>query len=126
LLDTATARGLRKGIEARVPDVAPHNARTQSLIGVTRALEDAVERESNTLGVGGAKDFLSMMAGGGAYAAGASEMAIPLALATRVLTTPSTGSMAAIALNEASRRGILDGATRAAIIQLLRERSNPQ
>lgn len=122
LLDTATARGLRKGIEERVPAVAAHNQRTQKLIGVSRALEDAIERESNTLGVGGAKDMLSMMAGGGAFAAGAGPMAIPIAVGTRAMTTPSTGSMAAILLNEASKSGILDAATRAAMISMMRNR----
>lgn len=122
LLDTATARGLRKGIEDRVPEVAAHNQRSQSLIGVNRALEDALEREGNTLGIGGAKDTMAMLAGGGAYAAGAGPAAIPLAIGTRFMTTPSTGSMAAILLNDASKSGILDGATRAAMIAMMRGR----
>lgn len=126
LLDAATAKGLRKGIEARVPEVAQHNQRSQRLIGVSRALEDAIERDANTVGIGGAKDVLAMMAGGGAMAAGAGPMAIPLAVGTRVLTTPSTGSMAAIALNEASKSGVLDAATRAAILGILGQRSNQQ
>ena len=122
LLDAAVAKGLRTGIETRVPAVAAHNQRSQSLIGVQRALEDALERESNTLGVGGAKDMLAMMTGGGAFAAGAGPASIPIAVGTRLLTTPSTGSMGAILLNEASRSGILDGATRAAMIAMMRGR----
>ena len=121
LLDAATAKGLRQGIERKVPGVGPQNARTQSLIGGRNALEDALERESNNLGVGGAKDTLAMMAGGGAYAAGAGPMAIPLAVGTRLMTTPSTGSMGAILLNEASKSGVLDAATRAALIAMMRE-----
>jgi hypothetical protein len=120
LLDTATARGLRSGIERRVPGVGPQNAKTQTLIGGRNALEDALERESNTLGVGGAKDFLATVAGGGAYAAGAGPAAIPLAIGTRLMTTPSTGSMGAILLNEASKSGILDAATRSAMIAMMR------
>ncbi len=126
LLDAATAKGFRKGVEERVPAVAAHNQRTQSLLGAKQALEDAVERESNNLGVGGAKDTLAMLAGGGAYAAGAGPMALPLAVGTRLMTTPSTGSMAAIALHEASKKGVLDATTRAAILGLLRDRSHPQ
>lgn len=122
LLDTAVARGLRQGIERRVPGVGPQNQITQGLIGGRNALEDAIERESNNLGVGGAKDALAMMAGGGAFAAGAGPAAVPLAVTTRLLSTPSTGSMAAIALNEASKSGVLDGATRAALLALLRQR----
>lgn len=121
LLDTAVARGFKKSIEQRVPGVGPQNARTQSLIGGTRALEDAIERESNNLGVGGAKDMLAMMIGGGAAAAGAGPAAIPLAVGTRLLTTPSSGSAGAILLNEASKSGILDAATRAAMIAMMRQ-----
>lgn len=126
LLDTAVARGLRKGIESRVPAVASHNQRTQSLIGVKRALEDAIERDANTIGIGGAKDTLAMMAGGGAYAAGAGPLAVPLGVGTRLMTTPSTGSMAAIGLNEASQSGALDAATRAAILGMLSQRSQQE
>lgn len=122
LLDTAVARGMRSGIERKVPAVAAQNKRSQALIGGKNALEDAIERESNNLGVGGAKDTLAMVAGGGAYAAGAGPMAVPLAVGTRLMTTPSTGSMGAILLNEASKSGILDGATRAALIAMMRGR----
>jgi hypothetical protein len=124
LLDTATARGLRAGIERKVPGVKVQNQRSQALIGGKNALEDALERDANTLGVGGAKDTLAMFAGGGAYAAGAGPAAIPLAVGTRLMTTPSTGSMGAILLNEASKSGILDAATRAALISMMR--SNQQ
>jgi hypothetical protein len=123
LLDESVAKGLRKGIERKVPGVGPQNQRSQALIGGKNALEDALERESNNLGLGGAKDAIAMMAGGGAYAAGAGPMALPLAVGTRLMTTPSTGSMAAIALNEASKKGVLDAATRAAILATLKDRS---
>lgn len=126
LLDQAVAKGLRKGIERKVPGVDLQNARTQSLIGGKNALEDAIERNSNTLGVGGAKDALAMIVGGGAYAAGAGPMSVPIAMGTRMMTTPSTGSMAAILLNEASKKGVLDASTRAAILATLGQRSNQQ
>lgn len=47
----AQAKGLRQAIEARVPEVGPANARTQDLIGVTRALEDAGRRNLPAIGV---------------------------------------------------------------------------
>jgi hypothetical protein len=123
LLDADVARGFRKGIEARVPDVAQHNQRTQKLLGVTRSLEDAIDRDANALGVGGAKDMLALATGGGAFAAGAGPLAIPIAMGTRALTTPSTGSAIAIGLNELSKKGVLDASTRAAILMSLKQRS---
>lgn len=54
--DAAMARGLRKAIEARVPAVADVNARTQELIGLQRAQEDALRR--NVPGVGSIRTLL--------------------------------------------------------------------
>lgn len=44
----ALARGLREQIESRVPEVAGLNAQTQNLIGVERAVEQALGRIGNT------------------------------------------------------------------------------
>jgi hypothetical protein len=66
--------------------------------------------------------MLALMTGGGAMAAGAGPAAIPIAVGTRLMTTPSTGSMAAILLNDASKSGVLDAATRAAMISMMRNR----
>lgn len=49
--DKAMATGLRKGIEARVPDIADVNSRTQDLIGLERGLEDASYRNHPGVGV---------------------------------------------------------------------------
>lgn len=54
--DKAMASGLRQGIEARVPGVAGVNAHTQELIGLKRALEDALRR--NVPGVGSIRSLL--------------------------------------------------------------------
>lgn len=54
--DKAMARGLRQGIETRVPEVGPLNQRSQELIGLERALEDATRR--NVPGVGSVRTLL--------------------------------------------------------------------
>jgi hypothetical protein len=54
--DKAQARGLRKGIEARVPGIADVNTRSQELIGLLRTLEDANRR--NVPGVGSIRSLL--------------------------------------------------------------------
>jgi hypothetical protein len=123
MLDESVARGFRKGIERKVPGVGPQNARTQSLIGGRNALEDAVEREGGNNMLGGGRDWAAMMAGGAGMAAGGPAAGAMAGGAMRLMATPSTGSMAAIALNEASKSGAIDAATRAAILGMLRQRS---
>ncbi len=54
--DQAQAAGLQKGIEARVPGVDKQNANTRELIGLSRALEDATQR--NVPGVGSIRSLL--------------------------------------------------------------------
>lgn len=49
--NAALARGLRSGIERRVPGVAEANTRTQSLIGASHALEDATLRHQPNGGI---------------------------------------------------------------------------
>jgi hypothetical protein len=51
LTDKAIATGLRKSIETRVPEVAPINQRTQQLMGLTKALEDAEARSGGVVGL---------------------------------------------------------------------------
>lgn len=79
LTNEAQARGLRKGIEARVPEVGPINQRTQDLVGVLRGAEHASETAHilpRLLGSGGAAALGS--AGGllPAVAAGGAGMAL--------------------------------------------------
>lgn len=89
LIDAATARGFKEAIEARVPGVKEANARTQSLIGQSHALEDAVGRTGNHIPFGSVSDLSAMGAGklsgsplvaatvkAGTFAPSASAMAI--------------------------------------------------
>ena len=66
--DKAMARGLRGGIEARVPGVKAVNADSQELIGLSRALEDASFR--NVPGVGLVRTMLGNFAPGAASGVG--------------------------------------------------------
>jgi len=103
LLDTATARGFKQGIERKVPGVKAQNARTQKLIGGTRALEDAVEREANNNVVGGGRDWAAMGAGALGLGTGGPAGGAAAAMAMRLLATPSTGSRIAIGANEMAK-----------------------
>lgn len=99
LLDEAAARGLRKGIEKRVPGVAAQNKRTQSLTGVKRGLREALSREGNT-GILGMRDLIGASGGGalGGYPGAAGGIGL-----MRLLANPTAGSMTAIGANEAAR-----------------------
>jgi hypothetical protein len=107
LLDQDVARGFRKAIEQRVPEVAPINQRTQSLVGAQRALDDALSREGNSLALGGMRDLIAAGAGGGLGAAvGAPAEGAMIGLLMRLLATPNVGSRAAILANDAARLGV--------------------
>lgn len=54
----ATAKGLRRGIEDKVPEVGPMNAKEQDLLGASRALKEAEDRQLPYA------HLLSLMAGG--------------------------------------------------------------
>lgn len=123
MLDTAVARGLKGGIERKVPGVGAQNARTQKLIGGTRALEDAVEREANNNMIGGGRDWAAMLAGVAGTGAGGPVPGAAAAALMRLLATPSTGSRIAIAANEAGKRTAPEAAARQALMALLSERS---
>jgi hypothetical protein len=105
LLDKATATGLRKAIEKRVPEIAAVNKRSQSLGGVERMLEASLGREGNTLGVGGMRDVIAAGTGAGlgsmAGPVGAGGGAAAGALLMRLLSAPGTGSKAALGLARA-------------------------
>lgn len=103
LANKAVAKGLRKGIEARVPDVAPVNQRTRDLMGVTKALEDAQTRNLvfDRL-VGGGAGMASGMAAGqgdvgtGMVGAGLAAGAVSPALLSRLgLLANRAGGVAA-------------------------------
>lgn len=106
LLDKATAGGLRKAIETRVPAIKGVNQRTQSLMGAERALEDALAREGNTLPFG-MRDVMGLLGGGALGAVGgpvgaSSGAATGLAL-MRLLAQPRPGSATAIGMHELSK-----------------------
>jgi hypothetical protein len=107
MLDKDVARGLRKAIEARVPEIAPINQRTQSLMGGAKVLEDATGREGNNLALGGMRDLIAAGAGGGlGSVVGMPAEGAAAGVLLRLLATPSTGSRAAILANDAARMGI--------------------
>jgi hypothetical protein len=90
--DKAMARGLRKGIETRVPDVGPINADSQELIGLLRAVEDATRR--NVPGVGSLRSLLGDF-------------------------MPSVASRSGIALDRAGRSPLVPAAFRTALLAAL-------
>lgn len=103
LLDEATAKGFQESVETRVPGIAGQNKRTQSLKGASLALEDAVDRQSNNLAIGGVRDLFALGGGTVGAAAGGPVGAATLGLAMRALASPGPGSRVAIALYKAGR-----------------------
>jgi hypothetical protein len=89
--------------------VAAQNARTQSLLGGTRALEDALERSGNNLAVGGARDLIA--AGVGSALAGPAGLSA--GALTRLLSMPGVGSRTAIAADRIGGSRIPQDALRA-------------
>jgi len=75
LTDKAIAGGLRKSIEARVPEVGPVNARTQSLMGLERALEDAESRSGGITGLNPLNWLGSLIPGVASHGAFAADTA---------------------------------------------------
>lgn len=117
LLDEATARGLRKAVESRVPGVAAQNRTTQKLIGGSRALENALTRSRNNLGIGGARDLIAAGVGGsiGGMAGGPAGGALGAGagILTRLLASPRAGSATAIGLDRVGKHVPIDELLRA-------------
>lgn len=104
LLDEATARGLREGIEQQVPGVGAQNAVTQKRLGALRMLEDAMERQGNNNAVGGMKDLIAIGGGAGiGQLSGNPEAGTTAGLLMALLSRPGMGSRAAIGMNRASK-----------------------
>lgn len=93
----AVAKGLRRSIEARVPSVAPENARTARLMGARQALEEAEDRPHKLM------DVLAMMTGAGGLMTGNIPAAVAGAAAVRGLASPMTGAAAGIGVNQAAK-----------------------
>jgi len=119
LLDTAVARGFKGGIERKVPGVGAQNARTQKLLGGTRALEDAVEREANNNMLGGGRDWAALGAAGLGAAGGGPVGGAAAGALMRLLATPSTGSRIAIGANEIGKSTLTDPILRQSLLALL-------
>lgn len=113
LLDAATARGFKGGLEDIIPGIGKQNQHTQSLMGQSRALADAVGRTSNHLPFGSVSDLAAM--GAGAHNP-------LLGVAGKLSTMAGPGSGIAIALNELGKRGLDKAAERAAMIAILKSK----
>lgn len=98
------ASGLRAAIERRVPAVAPLNQRTQKLIGVRRAAEDAEGRIANNAPIGlGMSTGIAGAAGLGAGAfSGDTTTGAGTAAAILALTNPALASRLAIGMDRAA------------------------
>lgn len=111
LLDAATARGFKGGIEDIVPGISQQNAATQRLIGQSRAMADAVGRTGNHLPFGSVSDLAAMGVGA----------ANPLlGVMGKAATMAGPGSAMAISLNEMGKSKTIDALTRAAIISMMK------
>jgi hypothetical protein len=109
LLDAATARGFKGGLEDIVPGIGAQNQATQRLIGESRALTDAVGRTSNHLPFGSVSDLAAMGAG----------MANPaLGIAGKLSTMAGPGSAIAVLMNEVGKRGMDDAMQRALMVAM--------
>lgn len=115
LLDAATARGFKGGIEDIVPGIKQANQHTQKLIGESKALTEAVGRTSNHLPFGSVSDLAAMMAG---------QTNPLLGVVGKASTMAGPGSALAIGLNEASRLG-LDDAVQRALMTVMAQGSHP-
>lgn len=109
LLNEATARGFKKAVEQRVPGVGAQNANTQRLLGATRALEDATERGSNNLAIGGARDLIAAGVGGSV----AGPPGVAAGVLTRLASSPRAGSALAIGLDRVGKKVPMDDLIRA-------------
>lgn len=102
-LDIATGRGLRKGIESRVPEVRDLNRQTQNRMGVSQMVDQGVGREGNNLKFG-MRDLIGVGTGGGlGYMLGSMPAGVAAYGAQRLLSTPATGSAISVAMDRAAR-----------------------
>jgi hypothetical protein len=110
LLDAATARGFKGGLEDIIPGIGKQNQTTQALIGESRAMADAVGRSSNHLPFGSVSDLAAMGAGAATNPA--------VGIVSKLSTMAGPGSALAIGLNEASKLGLDDAMQRALLVAM--------
>ena len=111
-LDKATATGLKKAIETRVPAVGAINQRTQALGGLTKGLEDAEKRNhilSQLL-------LPTLAAAGTGFVSGDPKAGVGAGLLMAGARSPGTLSRAAISMDRAGKWKIPEQMIRAAIL----------
>lgn len=118
LTNESQARGLRKAIEQRVPDVAGVNQRTQELLGVLKGAEHASGTGHILSRLGGALGVGAMSAGAGTIPAlGAAGLG-------GMLTTPGGLTTAGLMTRKAGQ--MTPGALRAALLAMLASEQQPE
>jgi len=111
--ETAKAKSLRAGIEARVPGVGPVNERSQRLLGSKLAFGAAEDRPRNM------NTMLSILGGGAGFAGAGPAGAVLLPALMKAADSPRAGALAGIALNEAGKLPNTRAANRAALLARL-------
>lgn len=105
---------VRRAMEAKAPTIAPLNARESKLIDATRAIHQAVQRESNRNVMFGVPTIISGGVGGAEYArTGDATSASAKALALRIGMHPAVASRIAITAARLSRELGVSAATAA-------------
>lgn len=117
LTNEAQARGLRRSIESRVPDVGAVNTRTQELAGVQRGAEHAAETGHVLSRLGGVGAGAMLGSAGGALPA------VAAAGAGAMLTTPGGLTSAGLGVNAAGK--VTPQMLRAALLALMSSHEQP-
>lgn len=109
----ATARGLRRGIEDKVPDVGPMNAKEQDLLGASRTLREAEDRQLPYAHI------LSLLAGGTVGLTAHPLQGLGLAALGMGASSPAVGTRLGIGLDRVGRvAGAKPSAKTALILRL--------
>lgn len=112
LLDEGTARGFRQAIERRAPQVKAQNARTQELVGGSRALNEALDRTANNLPAG-PRDAIAAVLGSTIAGPGGAAVGVGTSMLSRLLMSPRAGSALAIAMDRTGKHVPIDDLIRA-------------
>lgn len=109
--ETAKAKALRAGIEERVPEVGPVNARSQRLVGAKQAFQQAEDRPRALTAQ------MGILGGVGGFTAGGPIGAIAIPALMKLATdSPRVGALAGIATDTVGRAVNSAEALRAALI----------
>ena len=113
--EIAKAKALRAGIEDRVPAVGPVNARSERLLGSTRAFAAAEDRPRALT------NFLSVLGGGAGFAGAGPAGAAIMPLLIKAMDSPRAGAMTGIGINSLGQAANSDLAKAAIIARLMGE-----